>query len=230
VIGDPLRFKQVITNLVSNGIKFTERGHVLVSIREDARRDSSTRLHVQVTDTGIGIAADQQVAVFEAFKQADGSTTRRFGGTGLGLTISSSLVDMMGGRMWVESESGHGCTFHFTAAFDIPRTASPVRDTSRIARERLLIVDDNAVSRRVLEAHAAGWGMRPTSVGGGQEAIEALKISIWSEETAAAHAVLGEAYRQERDLSSARAEADRALAIDPTSAEAKALVARLGER
>ena len=119
VIGDPVRFQQIVGNLVGNAIKFTEHGHVLVGVREDAHTEGSTRLHVSVTDTGIGIPKDKQAAVFEAFQQADGSTTRRFGGTGLGLTISATLAGLMGGRLWADSEPGVGSTFHFTVALDV---------------------------------------------------------------------------------------------------------------
>ena len=113
VIGDPTRLQQVLMNLVGNALKFTERGQVVVAVREDSRTEGSTRLHVSVTDTGIGIPPDKHEAIFEAFRQADGSTTRRFGGTGLGLTISATLVRLMGGRIWVESEPGAGSTFPF---------------------------------------------------------------------------------------------------------------------
>ena len=124
VIGDPVRFKQIIINLTGNAIKFTESGHVVVAIREDARHGEATKLHVTVTDTGIGIPKDKQAKVFEAFSQADGSTTRRFGGTGLGLAISTTLVRLMGGQIWLESEPGVGSTFHFTVALDIAQPAT----------------------------------------------------------------------------------------------------------
>src|SRR6185503_7532737 len=106
------------------------QGHVLLEVREDARREGSTTLHFQVSDTGIGIPAEKHVVIFEAFNQVDGSTTRRFGGTGLGLTISSTLVQMMGGRIWVESEVGHGSTFHFTAGFDLAELADVPQRTA----------------------------------------------------------------------------------------------------
>ena len=168
--------KQVVTNLVGNAVKFTERGHVDGVGRAKRRRTTAcTMLHFAVADTGIGIAADKQHTIFEAFSQADGSTTRRFGGTGLGLAISTTLVQMMGGRIWVESEPGAGSTFHFTAGLRRRRPARAHRaDRSRLADLRVLIVDDNAVNRRILEAQATSWRMRPTVVDGGQAAIEAL--------------------------------------------------------
>jgi signal transduction histidine kinase/CheY-like chemotaxis protein/HPt (histidine-containing phosphotransfer) domain-containing protein len=123
VVGDPGRLQQVIGNLVANAVKFTARGHVLVEVREDSRADGRTRLHFVVSDTGIGVPADKHRTIFEAFSQADGSTTRRFGGTGLGLTISTTLVDMMGGKIWLDSAEGSGAAFHFTVPFEIAASA-----------------------------------------------------------------------------------------------------------
>ena len=140
IVGDPVRLQQVLTNLVGNAIKFTAHGHVLVEVREEARHNGSTMLHFQVSDTGIGIPAEKHATIFEAFSQGDGSTTRRFGGTGLGLTISSTLVQLMGGRIWVESEAGEGSAFHFTAAFPMADAVGG-RAARRIA------------SRRVARAH-----------------------------------------------------------------------------
>jgi two-component system sensor histidine kinase/response regulator len=174
VAGDPVRLQQILTNLVSNAIKFTDRGHVMVSVQEGFRAEGSTKLHFSVTDTGIGIPAEMHKVIFEAFRQADGSTTRRFGGTGLGLTISATLVRLMGGRLWVESEPGAGSTFHFTVALDIadvPETRRPERPFTDIA---VLIVDDNEVNRRVLVEQLGRWKMRPTAVDGGRAAIGAL--------------------------------------------------------
>src|SRR5205085_11045118 len=122
------RLQQVLSNLVGNAVKFTERGHVLVEVAADRREDNCARLHFRVADTGIGVPADKHAAIFEPFSQADGSTTRRFGGTGLGLTISATLVRLMGGRLWVESEPARGSDFHFTVALDItslPDLAAP---------------------------------------------------------------------------------------------------------
>jgi signal transduction histidine kinase/CheY-like chemotaxis protein len=173
LIGDPVRLRQILTNLVGNAIKFTEDGHILVSVVEESGDEATTTLHVRVIDTGIGIPLDQQARVFESFSQADGSTTRRFGGTGLGLTISSTLVSMMGGRIWVESEPGEGSTFHFTAVLGRgtdgrhPLAVTPLVDLAA------LIVDDNAVNRQILERRLADWGMRPLAVESGRQALDA---------------------------------------------------------
>jgi two-component system sensor histidine kinase/response regulator len=175
VVGDPVRLQQVLTNLVGNAVKFTERGHVLVEVQEEKRRQGSTRLHFQVTDTGIGIPAAQHESIFEAFSQADGSTTRRFGGTGLGLTISATLVRMMGGRMWLDSEPGRGSTFHFVIDFDMAELdAAAAPPDPVLADLRTLIVDDNAVNRKILLAQLSRWHMRPTAVDGGDAALDML--------------------------------------------------------
>jgi anti-sigma regulatory factor (Ser/Thr protein kinase) len=175
IVGDPVRLQQVVSNLVANAIKFTERGHVLLEIAEETRGEGSTLLHFQVSDTGIGIPPEKQASIFEAFSQADGSTTRRFGGTGLGLTISSTLVQLMGGRIWVESEAGKGSTFHFTAAFDLAELSQAGPSTDPIlASLPVLIVDDNPVNRRILHAQLTRWHTRPTAVVGGAEALDAF--------------------------------------------------------
>jgi two-component system sensor histidine kinase/response regulator len=178
VAGDPVRLQQVLTNLVGNAIKFTEHGHVMLEVREDTRSEGSTRLHFQVTDTGIGIPAEKRSTIFDAFSQADGSTTRRFGGTGLGLTISSNLVQLMGGRIWVESELGKGSAFHFTAGFEMAAlvTAEPPCEPL-LANLPVLIVDDNPVNRRILQTQLTRWHTRPTAVGSGREALDALSAA-----------------------------------------------------
>jgi signal transduction histidine kinase/DNA-binding response OmpR family regulator len=174
VVGDPVRLQQVLANLVANAIKFTETGHVLVELREDARTDAGTMLHFLVTDTGIGVPADKHGTIFEAFSQADGSTTRRFGGTGLGLTISATLVQMMGGKIWLESEPGAGTTFHFTAPLGIATLTETAHAGPPLAGLRVLIVDDNDVNRRVLHEQLTRWRTKPTAVDGGQAALEVM--------------------------------------------------------
>jgi two-component system, sensor histidine kinase and response regulator len=174
LLGDPLRLQQILTNLVGNAVKFTARGHVLIAVTEEKRVEHRTTLHFRVTDTGIGIPADKQSSIFEAFSQADGSTTRRFGGTGLGLTISTTLAHLMGGRLWVESSPGAGSTFHFTVAFDVgdaPPAAPAAPLPSNLA---VLIADDNEVNRRILGEQVRRWGMIPTVVASGRAALDAM--------------------------------------------------------
>ena len=172
-VGDPGRLRQVLVNLVGNAIKFTERGQVLVQVEVESRTDEDAVLHYFVSDSGIGIAADKQRAIFEPFQQADGSTTRRFGGTGLGLTISSTLVDLMGGRMWLESAPHEGSTFHFTVSLGLTGALPepPAVDLTDLA---VLVVDDNGVNRRVLHDLLRRWKMRPTVVDSGAAAMQAI--------------------------------------------------------
>jgi len=172
-VGDPGRLRQVLINLVGNAIKFTERGQVLVQIEVESRSEDGAVLHYFVSDSGMGIAEDKQRAIFEPFRQADGSTTRRFGGTGLGLTISSTLVDLMGGRLWLESAPHEGSTFHFTARLGLT-DARPEPPAVNLTDLPVLIVDDNAVNRRVLKDLLRRWKMRPTAVESGAAAMRAL--------------------------------------------------------
>jgi signal transduction histidine kinase/DNA-binding response OmpR family regulator len=177
-VGDPVRLRQVIANLLGNAIKFTDKGHVLLDVRSDgAREDGALLLHFRVSDTGIGIPRDKQATIFEAFSQADGSTTRRFGGTGLGLTISAALVRMMGGRISVESEPGAGSTFHVVAPFPIgPELAAP--PTPAIEKYLpVLVVDDNEINRRILSEQLTRWGLVPTSVSSGEAALDRLSAA-----------------------------------------------------
>jgi signal transduction histidine kinase/CheY-like chemotaxis protein len=171
--GDRMRIGQILANLVGNAIKFTAQGHVLVQVRCEERLGDRVRLHVSVSDTGIGIPAGKHATIFEAFSQADGSTTRRFGGSGLGLTICSTLVKLMQGRIWVDSEPGQGSTFHFTATFPTvdfqTRTYEPV-----LIDLPVLIVDDNEVNRRILVELLTRWHMKPTAVESGAAALAAL--------------------------------------------------------
>src|ERR1019366_4459381 len=172
-VGDPGRLRQVLVNLVGNAIKFTDRGQVLVQVQVESVSTGATVLHYFVSDSGIGVPADKQRAIFEPFKQADGSTTRRFGGTGLGLTISSTLVDLMGGRIWLESAPHEGSTFHFTVQLG-QTDARPEPAAIDLTDLPVLVVDDNAVNRRVLHDLLLRWKMRPTDVDSGAGAIAAL--------------------------------------------------------
>jgi signal transduction histidine kinase/CheY-like chemotaxis protein len=175
IAGDRGRIGQVLTNLVGNAIKFTDQGHVLVQVRLDARLpDDRVRLRFVVSDTGIGIPADKHATIFEAFSQADGSTTRRFGGTGLGLTISSTLVRLMNGRIWVESNPGRGSTFQFTAEFPLASAVPAPAIGESLSGLRALVVDDNAVNRRIFTELLTRWRMKPTAVPGGHAAAAAL--------------------------------------------------------
>ena len=177
VIGDPGRLRQVLLNLVGNAVKFTRRGEVLVKVEVEAQQADQVELHFLVRDTGIGIAVDQQQAIFESFVQADGSTTRHFGGTGLGLAVSSRLVALMGGRIWVDSELGRGSTFHFTSSLGIDHQAQPqepASDVSRLQGLPVLVVDDNATNRLILAEVLANWSMKPTVVEGARAALATL--------------------------------------------------------
>jgi two-component system sensor histidine kinase/response regulator len=173
ITGDRGRIGQIISNLVGNAIKFTARGHVLLQVRCEELTADRVRLRFAVSDTGIGISATKHASIFEAFSQADGSTTRRFGGTGLGLTISSTLVQLMGGRIWVESEPGQGSTFQFTATF--PTVALQTRAYPPVLSNlRVLIADGNEVNRRIFHEVLTGWQMRPHAVETGAAALAAL--------------------------------------------------------
>ena len=181
LVGDPGRLRQVLINLVGNAVKFTDRGEVVVGVTlgpGGAAEGRAVTLHFSVRDTGVGIPADKQGQIFEAFTQADASTTRRYGGTGLGLTISAQLVGLMGGRLRVESEPGRGSTFHFTARFglpDRPRDRAATEGPVRLSGLPVLVVDDNATNRHILREVLAGWGMRPAEAADGREALEALR-------------------------------------------------------
>ena len=165
VVGDPTRLRQVLVNLVNNAIKFTERGEITVAVRRESEQSSSSVvLHFTVADTGIGIPADRQQAIFEAFTQADSSSTRRYGGSGLGLAISRRLVELFAGRIWVESRVGEGSTFHFTARLGLgtqPELGPPLLAANLQARP-VLVVDDNYTNRRILQELLCSWRMQPT--------------------------------------------------------------------
>jgi signal transduction histidine kinase/CheY-like chemotaxis protein/HPt (histidine-containing phosphotransfer) domain-containing protein len=176
--GDPGRLRQVLMNLIGNATKFTEQGHVVLEVGQQAHGDGCTLLHFTVTDTGIGIPAEKHAKIFEAFSQADGSTTRRFGGTGLGLTISATLVQLMGGRIWVESAPGRGSAFHFTVALDVVDVKPAAPPAEPLLTElRTLVVDDNPVNQRILATQLSRWGMRPACASTGDAAVSILKRS-----------------------------------------------------
>jgi two-component system, sensor histidine kinase and response regulator len=179
--GDTGRLRQILVNLLGNAIKFTGQGEVVLRVTgEEAAPQEGIVLHFSVHDTGIGIPLDRQKSVFEAFTQADGSTTRVYGGAGLGLTISSQLVQLMGGRMWLESEAGRGSTFHFTAHFaaaSVPGAMEAVPDAVDMRDLPALVVDDNPTHRCLLEQILAGWGMVPTLAASVPEALAALRAA-----------------------------------------------------
>jgi signal transduction histidine kinase/CheY-like chemotaxis protein len=172
-VGDPGRLRQVLVNLVGNAVKFTERGQILVQVEVESKSNDALMLHYLVSDSGIGIPQEMQRKIFEPFRQADGSTTRRFGGTGLGLTISSTLVELMGGRIWLESTPREGSTFHFTARFGVAE-ASPEPQAANLTDLPVLVVDDNNVNRRTLHDLLVRWKLKPTSAASGKEGLELM--------------------------------------------------------
>jgi signal transduction histidine kinase/CheY-like chemotaxis protein len=180
IVGDPVRVGQIITNLVGNAIKFTESGEVaLYAGLEETAPDGRVRLRFDIRDTGIGIPEDKQAVIFEPFSQADGSTTRKFGGTGLGLTISTRLVKMMEGNIWVESKPGEGSCFHFTACFGLAGETEPSHsDDGRLVGMPALVVDDNSTNRRILTQLLWMWRMRPASAASGMEALGMLRQAV----------------------------------------------------
>jgi two-component system, sensor histidine kinase and response regulator len=178
IIADPTRVRQIVLNLMGNAIKFTEHGEVAVTAVIDSVVGNDLKLHVSVRDTGPGIPPEKQKSIFTAFSQADASTTRKYGGTGLGLTISSRLVELMQGRIWVESTGGKGSIFHFTAQVGVGKSRSP--EIREIERERLLgvpvlIVDDNPTNRRILANTLQVWGMKPQMEISAEAGLRALQ-------------------------------------------------------
>ena len=178
VVGDPTRLGQIILNLVGNAIKFTEKGEVVMRVVLEGQDTNGMSMHFTITDTGIGIPPEKQKLIFEPFTQADASTTRQYGGSGLGLSISSRLIRMMQGRIWLESEVGKGSTFHFTAHFGLgtgETPEAPSADPAVFENMRVLVVDDNATNRQILEKILTHWRMRPVLADSAKAALSALK-------------------------------------------------------
>lgn len=179
LVGDPGRLRQVLVNLVGNAIKFTAKGEILVEVKSSPA-GNGVELQFNVSDTGIGIPAEKHNLLFQAFSQADSSTTRKYGGTGLGLAISSRLVEMMGGKLWVESEEGKGSIFHFTALFQ-PAESGLKKQTPLLETELrgipVLVVDDNHTNSRILFGMTQAWGMRPVITHSGVDALAAAEAA-----------------------------------------------------
>jgi CheY-like chemotaxis protein len=177
LVGDPLRLGQVLTNLTNNAVKFTDSGEIVVATEVALRDQDRITLKFSVRDTGIGLTQEQIANLFQAFSQADTSTTRRYGGTGLGLTISKRLVDLMGGEIWVESQPGQGSTFFFTATFGLGRgKAKKFPAPAQALRGlKVLVVDDNATSREILQEMLESFGLEVTQAASGPEGLAELE-------------------------------------------------------
>jgi signal transduction histidine kinase/CheY-like chemotaxis protein len=177
--GDPTRLRQVVLNLIGNAVKFTPQGEVVLRIEKQADGHDQVTLRFAVSDTGVGIPLEKQQTIFESFTQADNSMSRKFGGTGLGLAISSRLVEAMGGSLRAESKPGLGSTFHFNVSFAQPpnKEPAPIAElgSPALVDMAVLVVDDNATSRRILQEMLRGWGMNPKAVDRGLKALEVLE-------------------------------------------------------
>ncbi len=180
LVGDPARLRQILQNLAGNAIKFTDRGEVLVRVQREPADAGTATLRFSVVDTGIGIPADKQSVIFQAFTQADGSTTRRYGGTGLGLTISAQLVSLMGGRIWVDSTPGHGSAFHFNVTLPVSANRVAPRvlpQRGELAGLTALVVDDHETNRRVLTDVLTACGLAVQQAIDGASAHRVLDTS-----------------------------------------------------
>jgi len=178
LLTDAGRLRQILVNLLSNAVKFTDAGEIAVTVAAAAREDGRWEIHFAVRDTGVGIPADRLDRLFKSFSQVDASTTRRYGGTGLGLAISKRLCELMGGRIWVESELGKGSTFHFTiaaAATDAPPASPPEAPGVELTGKRVLIVDDNATNRRMLKLQLEKWGVFSRETESPTQALEWIR-------------------------------------------------------
>jgi signal transduction histidine kinase/DNA-binding response OmpR family regulator len=201
VIGDSGRLRQILLNLIGNALKFTSEGEIALKVQLELIEDTGSTLHFIVSDTGIGIVAEKLQSIFNSFSQADTSTTREYGGTGLGLTISRRLAEMMGGKIWVESQVGVGSQFHFCIPFGISknhtRHVSGSPPAAHLRGSRVLIVDDNRTNRRILEGLLKHWEMRATSVSGGEEAL--TEISAAHAASAPYHLILTDMHMPKMD-------------------------------
>ncbi|HVH26868.1 MAG TPA: response regulator [Vicinamibacterales bacterium] len=218
LIGDPGRLKQVLSNLVANAIKFTHRGEVVVTVEPSSIEHSAVVLHFGVSDTGIGIPEDKRAHIFEAFAQADTSTTRSFGGTGLGLSIATELVSLLGGTMWLESEVNHGSTFHFTARFGRPadaHVADRVDPGPTLRGLQVLVVDDNATNRRILTELVSNWKMEPHAVESGHEGLRVMREAQRAKRPYAIVIVDGQMPRMDGFMFASRVRRDRLLRTTP---------------
>jgi protein-histidine pros-kinase len=177
VVGDPTRLRQVIINLIGNAIKFTERGEVVLEVSLERFQAGSVVLRFAVRDTGIGVPKDKQKAIFEAFSQADATTTRKFGGTGLGLAICARLVQLMEGQIGLDSEPSVGSTFHFTARLGVESSSLPVAPDARFAGKRVLILEDNATAGACLQRHLEKMGIQASLLLNAQAALDAIERS-----------------------------------------------------
>ena len=178
LIGDPGRLKQILRNLIGNSLKFTPAGEIAVSVNQAEDFGKTIMLRFAVKDTGIGIPEDKQASIFESFTQVDSSTTRKYGGTGLGTTIAKQLVEMMGGEIGMESKIGQGSTFFFTAVFEkqaVPEGALELSKTSSLTGMRVLVVDDNQTNRLILTEYLKSWGCLPLEATDGREALGKLR-------------------------------------------------------
>lgn len=179
IIGDVTRLRQVLVNLVNNSIKFTEKGEVFVNVKKLKQEKNTIELQFSVKDTGIGIPKKKFDKIFKSFSQVDSSTTRKFGGTGLGLAICKRLVELMGGRIWLESEEGQGSTFHFTIKSRISNINPPKiflkSSLPALKNKRVLIVDDNDTNLQIITLQCKNWGMIPRATANGKEALDWIK-------------------------------------------------------
>ncbi|MBV9406208.1 MAG: response regulator [Acidobacteriaceae bacterium] len=177
IVGDPIRLTQIVVNLIGNAIKFTDSGEIVLSVRKEEEQAGQTCLRFTVRDTGVGIPLEKQKVIFEAFTQADGSSTRKYGGTGLGLSIASQLVAMMRGKIWVESEPGLGSSFAFTACFNVRASSKTDAPPFNLDGVRVLVVDDNITNLHTLEALLRNWGAEVIAASQPDRALHEVQLA-----------------------------------------------------